>query len=152
MNLFLQTSTGRLTETQRAVSEHFQRGGSITAILIILSCLVAVILVVALLTMRQRHADPNRVVNDPRRLYQDLLEKLGLAPSQQEFLQAIATDLDLSHPTVILLSSRLLDQRCGEWSRKGHGRAVGLDGSEADILLTGVRAHLFPIESTPNGG
>ncbi len=152
MNALLQASTGRLTETQRAVSEHFQKGGSITAVLIVLSCLIAVILVVVLLTMRQRQADPNRVVNDPQRLYRDLLEKLGLAPTQQQFLQAIATDLDLPHPTVILLSSRLFDQRCGEWKLKGHARAIGLDASATDKLFAHVRTHLFQIESTASGG
>lgn len=147
MNLLLQISTGRLSETQRAVSEHFQKGGSITAILIILGCLFAVIVVVVLLTMRQQHSDPTRVVNDPKRLYQDVLDNLGLAPTQQDFLQTLATDLDLTHPTVILLSSRLFDQRCGEWKRRGRPRAIGLDSPAVEKLVSCIRTHLFPIES-----
>jgi len=107
-----------LTPIQRAVKEHFMRGGSLGVVLMLLAAIVAVVPVVyAIVRLRDRMGKP-RVINDPRRLYDDLVGALALEPHQREFLQRLAADLAIPHPTTLLLSPRLFNRAVKDWRRR----------------------------------
>lgn len=105
----------QLTETQQAVRDQFQKGGSLTAVVLVMALLAAVVLVAYYLTMRQRSTvvDTRRAL--PTQLFTDLLAKLDLTQRQRRLLNAVATSLRLKDPAVILLCPAVFDRHVEEW-------------------------------------
>jgi hypothetical protein len=146
----------QLTETQRAVRDQFLKGGSLTAVLLVLALLAAVVLVVYYLTMRQRSTvvDARRAL--PTQLFTDILAKLDLTPQQRHLVGAVATALRLENPAVILLSPAVFDRHVKEWQANdssaggeprrdpASGHLEGLGSAVQSDLIVATRAVLFP--------
>ncbi len=129
----------QLTPVQRGVKEHFARGGSLGAVLLLLAAIVAVVLLVYAITRLRDHLSKPPRINDPKRLYADLLAALPLESRQREFLRRLAADSALPHPTALLLSPRLFDRAVQRWRRK----AADTAGKWSDTVARTHRV-LFP--------
>jgi len=101
-----QLTLAQVNEVQRAVQEHFQRGGSTSTVLIILGILVGIILTTYLLTRRQERRTGVTITNDPMGLYRELLTDLNLTAPQRKLMERAAKEAGLPHPAVILLSPK----------------------------------------------
>lgn len=146
----------QLTETQRAVRDWFQEGGSVTAVLLVMAVLAAVLLVVYFLTARQRSTvvDARRAL--PTQLFTDLLAKLDLTARQRHLVVAAATALRLENPAVILLSPAVFDRHVEEWQASSSSPAgelrhdaepiqpAGPGSAVQSDLIVETRAVLFP--------
>ena len=135
----------QLTDVQRAVQEHFQRGGSKWTVLIILAILAGIILTTYLLTRRQERRTGATIANDPMGLYRDLLTDLNLTAPQRKLMERAARDAHLPHPAVILLSPEVFSRHVESQSTDST-RAV----PQADQqLIAQLKETLFP--PRPNG-
>jgi hypothetical protein len=73
--------------------------------------LIGVLVVVHWFQQRKHRLKP--IVDDPRRLFEDLLTQLELADEDKQVLRQMVSQARLRHPAVCLLSPNLL-----EWSRR----------------------------------
>ena len=105
-----QLTIAQVTDVQRAVQEHFQRGGSTWTVLIILGILAGIILTTYLLTRRQERRTGATIANDPMGLYRDLLTDLNPTAAQRKLMERVAKTANLAHPAVILLSPRVFSR------------------------------------------
>lgn len=136
---------GGLSEVQRAVQSHFERGGSGLAVLCVLVILAAVVLTAYLLTRRQQaSAEATAQGADPKKLYRDLLNGLGLRPDQRRLMHNVSRDIGLEHPTVILLSSVLFDRYVGGWLSAREEKKPDPRRSSNGELAAELRGVLFP--------
>jgi hypothetical protein len=130
----------QLTDVQRAVQEHFQRGGSMLTVLILLAVLTSMIIAVHLLTRRQERRRGAALTDDPMGLFRELLADLHLTTPQRKLLARAAKEARLAHPAVILLSSRVFSQHV-ESRSADHDRAI----THADRqLIAQLKETLFP--------
>lgn len=135
-----QPTLAQVNDVQRAVQEHFQRGGSTWTVLIILAILAGIILTTYLLTRRQERRTGATIANDPMGLYRDLLTDLNLTAPQRKLMERVAKDADLPHPAVILLSPKV-------FSRHAESPPAGSDRTilRADQqLIAQLKETLFP--------
>jgi hypothetical protein len=133
-----------LSDAQRGVRDRFQEGGSVAVVLLVLLALVVVVFGVYCLTLRQDKADLAVQRADPQKLFRDLLHRLDLAPSQRRLLGAVAKDLRLEQPSVILLSPVLFDRYVRKW-QTGRYREVGNRGDLSQSELVAQTCDvLFP--------
>ena len=124
MNMSLLSQLDKLTAVQRATRDHFQEGGSVTAVLVVLVLLTGVILLTYNLARRQRgFSRAAAAKGDPHRLFRNVLDQLELTTPQYQWLQAVVKELKLEHPAVILLSPALFDRCAGH----RHGDPRGPD-------------------------
>ena len=130
----------QLTDVQRAVQEHFQRGGSTWTVLILLAILAGIIMTAHLLTRRQERRRGTVIVSDPMALYRDLLAELDLTKPQCKLLERAAKEARLAHPTVILLSPRVFARHV-EARSTSHNRATT---QTDDRLIAQLKKTLFP--------
>jgi hypothetical protein len=107
----------QLTESMRSVREQFQDGGSPLFALMVVLGLVLVVAFAYWLTNRQQASWTETAPNDPQQLFDDMLDKLDLNGDQRAFLRRLALDLELEHPTTVLLSERLFRSSLAEWQR-----------------------------------
>ena len=135
---------GRLTEIQREVRDHFDEGGSINKILLVLLGLAVVVFTVYCLTKRQRLAAETSRKPDPQRLFSDLLKALELTPTQRHHLEALSRDLQLTQPAVILLSPVLFDRCVAKWQANRRSAAPQAHELSDPDAVAGVRTALFP--------
>jgi hypothetical protein len=142
MGLTMQTY--ELTEIQRAVRSHFQKGGSILEAILVLLAIVGAVLLVRYLTHKQREAQSRTRPADPRRLFRDLLDKLKLGARQRQLLDAVARDLHLASPATILLCPALFDRRIDEWRSQHAERTTGATEASSSDLAMQIRGVLFP--------
>ncbi len=136
----------QLTPVQRAVRETLEEGGSATSVLAVLGITGGLILLVYLLTNREARAASPRRVNNPKALFRDLLPKLSLSAPQRKLLESMAKELDLPHPTTMLLSPVLFDAYKTKWCerrRSGTGRASAGKHDNTDRTLARIRTLLF---------
>lgn len=104
---------GGLTETQQAVRDYFQRGGSILmAAAVIVVCLGIVGLVYWLTRRQAARLNTN---DDPQGLFRFGLDRLPLTDDQRVFLSAVSRSEGLEHPTTLLLSRTLFDRHVDAW-------------------------------------
>ncbi len=146
-------STG-LTEIQQAVRDHFQRGGSFRAVLLVLIAIIAAIVIGRELTRRLRRQKLTAPTSHPRRLFRDMQRKLELTAQQRSILDTVAKDLKMEHPSVMLLSPSLFDRCFQLWLIHRRRTRPRLDGTEdtekphkgrSELHVAGhLRAVLFP--------
>ena len=138
--ILLQIQNGGLSATQRAVRDRLQDGGSLTATLLLVTALIVILLVTFYLTARQFRARATRLPSDPRRLFDDLVNRLGFTAPEREMLESLTLDLQLEHPAATLLSGTLFDRHLARW-RNGIRTAKM---AEPENVVLQVRARLFP--------
>jgi hypothetical protein len=145
------TITPKLTETQQAVSNYFEAGGSWAAALAVVLAVGGVVLLAYLLTRRQRRRHDPVQPADPHRLFRDLLDKLTLTNRQRRFLATLASDLHLVSPATMLLCPAVFDQRVTEWqsvreagARRAASARSGSAGNREPDAVAQLRAVLFP--------
>ena len=132
-----------LTPLQKAVREHFQKGGSMLAMLLVLLGIAATLALAYWLTRRQRSTIRKAPPNDPRKLFRDLQEKLRLPVPQRNFLNGVALQLHLEHPSVLLLSPVLYDRYVDQWRANDRQRSGGGAPSKGSDVAAQTRAALF---------
>ncbi|MGB2986278.1 MAG: HEAT repeat domain-containing protein, partial [Phycisphaerae bacterium] len=133
-----------LTEIQRAVRDRFQEGGSLGMVVFIVLVLAGIVFIVFYLTRRQRNRDHSARRADPQRLFNDLLHKLDTMPEQRHLLEAVAKDLHLKRPAVILLCPALFDRYIGEWQTRQRSASTHAAGASRSQLILKARGVLFP--------
>ena len=144
MNVGALLPTAPLTEIQQAVRDHFQEGGSGTAVSLVLLAIVVIVVLVYCLTQRQRRRDPNVLRCDSEGLFRDLVGKLDVETAQQHWLLTVAKELKLKNPTVLLLSPKRFDDCAVRWqSRSGRG-GLAVRASADTELIARMRSWLFP--------
>ena len=135
------SGTSGLTEIQQAVRDQFQRGGSLSTVLVVVLCVSAAVLLVWVLTRLFRAREGGNLPDNPKQLFHDLLEKLDVSAPQRQVLDRMAKDLRLKQPSTILLSESLFERCAAQWRT---GRA-GARGDQE--LVCQIRAVLFPKSS-----
>lgn len=134
----------RLTVFQRAVRDRFREGGSATTVLLVLLLLAGVVLLVLILSRRARNRRMPEPRNEPAELFKELLDELDLSPPQRRLLSRVATDLQIEHPTVLVVCPALFDRHLATWRRRfprGHnGEPEAID----EAFVRRLRRHLFP--------
>ncbi len=133
---------GQLNETQRAISEHFTKGGSWVGILIIAILLTGMVALAYYLSTRSGRSEAAAQHADPEKLFIDLLRKLELTPDQQQRFAMLAGDLSMEHPAVMLLDGRILDRTVQRW-REAHPPNEA-DDREMTEFVEQVKPRLFP--------
>lgn len=125
-----------LTDRMQAIRDHFTASGRWAAtgavLLVLAGCLLALALVHHLRTAAERREPDN-----PVRLFRTLLRSLGLTSRQCRILKAMAGDLKLQHPTVILLSPRLFAEQATAWRKMRGGQTPTGD-------LEAIQRQVFP--------
>jgi len=132
----------QLTAVQRAVRDQFTRGGSVTAVAVVVGGVVGVIALTYFLARRQQRNDRSVRRFDPKQLFDTLLRKLYLSAEQRRWLEGVARRARLEHPAVLVLSERLFDRYTAEWGSQG-SRTPGPDGPH-DTTAAQIRSLLFP--------
>ncbi len=140
---------GRLSEVQQAVREQFQEGGSIATVLIVLVILGTIFITVFYLSIRQRRALQTTTPADPRRLFFDLANGVGLSVLQRDLLESVTRDLRLEHPAVVLLCPGSFDRHLAQWQRQRKRQPTPAK-PPPDDLVSGLRDTLFPPSRTPH--
>ncbi len=134
LDFLAQTST---LERWEALQRGFNRSGAVAEALLLL-CVVAAMLSVVLFVYtryKRRHALD---FNDPRKLYRTILQKLDLSVPQRDLLRRMASDLELAHPTSLLLGRSVFESYAGRWLETGrHTHHADADrvGELADRLF-----------------
>ena len=127
-----------LTRSQQAVRDYLQKGGSVLAVLLTISGLLAVVVLIGLVSHVVQVWKQKARRDDPRQLYGELLKSVNLLPSQRHMLDRVAQDLHIQNPSTMLLSAELFDQRLARWRRMRHGRGFNAE------LVARTRDTLFP--------
>jgi len=133
----------RLPLFYQAVREQFNQGGTFGSILIVLAGLVALVSLAYFLNRLEQRATAHSEPSDAQRLFRDLVVRLGLNDSQRHLLDAVAKDLRLKNPTVLLLSERAFDRYVQEWSVRQKDRPP-LGPAEREQIVSRMRGRLFP--------
>ena len=107
----------QLTPIQQSVKDQFTHGGSPRDTLFLVAAILAVIPTAYALSRLRDYLNKPRSLDDPQRLFCDILTALPLDAGQQRFLRTVATDLSLPHPITLLLSPRLFDRGIARWRR-----------------------------------
>jgi len=139
-------------ESLRIIRDRFQRGDSITSLLVVLSLFAILVFLVGWLSRRSSKAGRASARDNPQRLFRTLLERLPLTTAQREWFGKVVAEVRLEHPTVLLLSRDLYDRHFG---RGSHHRAE--TGHKADRfadaeLAAAVRRALFPGQAGDSTG
>jgi len=101
-------------ERLNALQERFVRGGSwVGALLALVGLAVAIGLLVLLYLLQQKRRRGD--VDNPGKLYRGLLAGLELSVPQRDFLWHLARDLQLEHPTVLLLGRGIYHTHTQRW-------------------------------------
>jgi len=137
----LLTSDG-LTPLQLAVREHFQRGGSVATIVMAVIVMVLVTVAAYQIFKRRQQGASRSQVDDPQRLFKDLLHLLELPLQERKLLLRVARDLRLRHPSVLLLSGVLFERYFEQWRSEGRRGAVD-ESATASGLMPAIRKSLF---------
>lgn len=110
--------TVELDQIVKSIRQEFQTGGSVTAMLLVLLGIVALVMITYWLTRRQeQHAQPS-VLDDAHALFESLLGHLPLSDPQRHFLRSVARELKLEQPSVLLVSRQLYHRHVREWQEK----------------------------------
>lgn len=144
MNLAILVQIDRLTVLQRAVRDHFQQGGSVTSVLLLLAVIIGVVMLVKFLTQRQWQSNRPAGTDPGRELFVSLLDDLELTQAQQRVMVAFAKEQRLKNPSVILLCPTLFDRYVGQWLEKPKRRSDPEDQLVDAEFIARLRKHLFP--------
>lgn len=127
---------------QRAVRDQFAKGGSLRDFLILWCTIIAFVILCRGLWRLQRRITGAVQPNDPRRLFENALKRLGLSAADKRRLRSMARDTDVEHPTALLLSPALFDRAAEVW-RARHGSARAGEDREGTMLAS-LKGNLFP--------
>ncbi|MFQ5590537.1 MAG: hypothetical protein ACE5HE_05190 [Phycisphaerae bacterium] len=134
----------QLPPVLRGVREHFQHGGStVVALLIVVGIGALTLTTFWLARWVRRQGEACSRVDDPARLFSELLDNLGLSNSQRRVLMGIAGELRLAHPTTMLLSPTLFDHYVDKWLIARRTQSDVGDNRRARTVSQ-VRSALFP--------
>ncbi len=117
MTLAQAVNTADLTATQLAVREHFQEGGSPTTVVSVLALIMVGFGFAYLLSRRFPPKGQETIIDDPARLFRDVITELKLSVPNRRFLLTMARDLRLEHPSAVLLSPMLFDRCLSRWEK-----------------------------------
>lgn len=135
-----------LGPVQQAMRDQFQKGGSLRDVLLGFGTVLAVVAVAWGLTRRQQRAAARKNTDDPWSVFHDLLRRLDLPHPQLRILVSVCDTSRPSHPSALMLSSRLFDNAAEVWREKRVSQ--GRPPSTEELRdLTCVRAALYPDES-----
>jgi hypothetical protein len=133
----------QIQEFQKALQRQFETSWSVHAGLIVAAFFTVVVLLVWYLSRRESRVAETTQHGDPQKLFRALLQRLPLATSQRQWLSAIARDLKLAHPTMMLLSPALFQQTFEQWQAQ-RASAAGRAGPHDSHIYAQVQAALFP--------
>ena len=128
----------------QAVRDHLQRGGPPSALLYAAVAVAALAGLLVLLHRLQQRRATGPPVDNPTRLFETVIRDLGLNVVQRDLLRRMAADLEMEHPTVLLLSPAIFVERARRWTTSG-GRLGGTLSSRR-VSLEEVGRALFGSE------
>lgn len=109
----------------RAVRDHFDRGGSPFVLFYAGIAIVVLIGFLVLANRFQQRRLARTPTDDPKKLLTSVVRKLGLSVVQRDLLRRIISDLQLEHPTVLLLSPILFVEHAMRWTAARNDKPGG---------------------------
>lgn len=134
-----------LTPHQRAVREHFQQGGSLTAVLLVMLGLVLLMtFAYGVLVYSRRKTKPEVAHSTPETFFDALLKALDLPAPQVELVRQIVDVAEVKEPAKLLLVEGLFDESARKLlrHRAQHGGEASLES--AARKMNELREYLFP--------
>lgn len=149
MTLCMLSSTDdSLSGALRSVQQRFQEGGSVFWSSVVLVVAVGLIYLTYVISARLQRGPAGRKKQTPRQPFQELMQQLGLTAPHRRLLEAVAGDLHLPQPMVLLLSVKLFDSHMHEW----HDMQRQLGRVRGDrFLVEQLRVRLFPDRGCDSG-
>ena len=133
---------GTLSETQQAVREQFQHGGSVGAVILVAFGLLFVVVATHGLTqLLKKNRGARR--DDPERLFHDVLRKMRVPEPQRRLLDALAREVRLAQPATMLVSEAVFERCVRRW------RAMERRTPRDAELVDQTRMVLFPKSTSP---
>ena len=101
-------------ERVHGIRDRFATGGSTTDVMQVLVLLAVGLLLLYLAAILWQH-HRRRHINNPRRLFGEVLRQLPLSVAQRDLLRRIARELGLDHPAVLVLSPQVFHSYSNRW-------------------------------------
>lgn len=113
-------------ERLEALHRQFSRGAGWDELALpLVGSVVLVGLLAVLFQLQKRRQQMD--VDDPRKLYRRLVQRLGLSAAQRDLLYRMASDLHLPNPSVLILGRRVFDNQAQRWREKKRAARRGDD-------------------------
>ncbi len=103
------------TNAWQAVHEEFQRGGRFWEMFWVLFAIAAGLAALALYQRIQQNRSSGQVLDHPGKLFRVVIARLRLGVLQRDLLRRMARELQLVHPTVLLLSPEIFHEHSQQW-------------------------------------
>ena len=137
--------SGRV-DPRAVLHEHFSKSAwdpeSWKGIIIVAAAITIFVLILHFVLYCEKRTAKPRQVNNPTRLFSDVLKQLELNAAQRSLLTAMARDLKLESATHMLLSPKLFEQARLKWASMVQPDSA----ARADELKT-IARELFPRSS-----
>lgn len=130
-------------ELARTMREQFSKGVSLSSLAIFLAAIFGLALLLFFLGRLQNRRHQQTKPDDAVRLYHGILSRLRLTFPQRRLLKAIAKEMRLTNPAVILLSPERF-QKAAEGYRIALMRKGNSAGSVSPQTLGRLSRALFP--------
>ena len=101
-------------ERVHGIRDRFAAGGSTADVMQVLVLLAVGLLVLYLVTALWQH-HRRRQINNPRKLFGEVLRQLPLSVPQRDLLRRISRELGLDHPAVLVLSPQIFHSYSNHW-------------------------------------
>lgn len=125
------------------LQKHFQKdawdGETWIGVILVVAAMMALVVVLHFLLYYEKRTESGRELNDPQRLFREVIQSLNFSASQHALLVRLARDLRPALPTQMLLSPRLFADAKERWLASG---ASGTQQKAED--LTAIADILFP--------
>lgn len=102
----------------RYAHERFARGGSWTEFLGAMLAIGVILGLLILVQRRQNRRARGHIENDPGKLFRTVLGQLGLGVVSRDILRRMARDLELEHPTTLIMSPDIFRYSLVRWRRE----------------------------------
>ena len=103
------------TNSWQAVHEEFQRGGAFWEVFWVLFAITAGLAALVLYQRIQQNRSSGHVSDHPGKLFRVVITRLRLGVLQRDLLRRMARELQLVHPTVLLLSPEIFHEQAQQW-------------------------------------
>jgi len=134
-----------LTEIQKSVADHFQKGGGILSMMLVMLGIAGIVALVAWLSRRQEKIHSPTTTSNPQKLFHGLLAKLDLTVQQRSLLKSVARDLRMPQPAALLISKELFSKSVKEWNDRTRASADRKAGPKlSSELVEQITRVLFP--------
>ena len=130
-------------ERVHGIRDRFATGGSTTDVMQVLVLLAVGLLVLYLAAVLWQH-HRRRQINNPRRLFGEVLRQLPLSVAQRDLLRRIARELGLDHPAALVLSPQVFRSHANRWMSASHSA-----NQVTRERLDGLAQALFPRADAP---